>query len=354
AERHAFERPIRHGKQLRISRGLKTFEQQIDGTGVRKLRRVTKASMPFVELTQGSFDHRIHHTDVKYAARALKNLRLGDSFLQRLRGIIHFTAAAFESLGNGLQNTLQTRPAAGVLGRKIGTAEKRLTIRSEKSRERPAALSGNRAHGGLVARVHVGTLVAIHLYGNVKLIDGRRDFRIFVAFAINYMAPMAPHRADIKQDGFGFGTRFLKRLLAPFVPVNRLMRGRTQVRARGILEPVLGPLRHNSNLSHNAKACGVSLNQLLDRIAVAGIARIDWLAAGEALVLSMVETNAVFAKAPAQINILAVHARGKIQQTYLNILHDASGGMNLLDGCLNNFRKPIAFQPAPGGFFIGN
>ena len=83
----------------------------------------------------------------------------------------------------------------------------------KKSRKRPTALAGNRANGGLVSRVDVGTFIAIHFHGNEKFIDQRSDRRIFVAFAIHHVAPVAPDRADVTKSVYFRQQRAQMRLL---------------------------------------------------------------------------------------------------------------------------------------------
>ena len=147
-------------------------------------------------------------------------------------------AARFECLGNREQDALESGPAAGVVGREIGATEERFSIRGEKGGERPAALSGKRADGGLIARVDVGAFVAIDLYWDVELVDHRGDFGIFIALAVDDVAPVAPHGTDIEEHGLFFGTSLFKSLFPPFVPIDRLMRGGAQIGARGIFQAV--------------------------------------------------------------------------------------------------------------------
>ena len=93
---------------------------------------------------------------------------------------------------------------------------------------------------------------------------------------------------------------------------------------------------------------------LLDWVAVVGVARVDRLAAGKAFVLAVVETDVIFAQAPAEVDVLAVHARGEIEQAYVDVLHDAAGGMDSIQGALNGGRQAIGFDPLLCGFFVGN
>ena len=224
SERHTLKRSLRDVKQIFIARGLIALQQQVNGAGVREFRRVAEAAVRLIELAQRRFNHRIDHACIKCAASAVKNFRFGDGLFERLRGSIHFGAAGFEGLRNRREDAFHSRPSAGIVGRKIGAAEKRLSIRREERGEGPAALAGNRADRGLIPGVDVGAFVAIHFYGNVEPVDDRGDFGILVAFAVDHVAPVAPHRADIEQNRFGFGARLLKSLFAPLVPVDGLMR----------------------------------------------------------------------------------------------------------------------------------
>ena len=90
----------------------------------------------------------------------------------------------------------------------------------------------------MVARVHVGPFVAIDLHGNKLLIDQRRKGGIFVTFAVDDVAPVAPDRADIEQDGLIFGSGAGESLLAPLIPIHGLVCGRSQIRACGMRETV--------------------------------------------------------------------------------------------------------------------
>jgi hypothetical protein len=100
-------------------------------------------------------------------------------------------------------------------------------------RQRPAALPADGRDRGLVARIHIGPLVAIDLYGHKMLVDERRNFRILVRFAVHHVAPVAPYRADVEQDGLVFGLGAGKGCFAPRVPLHRLMPRRAQIRLIG-------------------------------------------------------------------------------------------------------------------------
>jgi hypothetical protein len=63
------------------------------------------------------------------------------------------------------------------------------------------------------------------------------------------MAPVTPNSTDIEQDGLVLSLSFFKRLIAPLMPLNRLVHGGTKVRRGGLrkgVRGVLGGLSHGS------------------------------------------------------------------------------------------------------------
>src|SRR5712691_10098960 len=69
-------------------------------------------------------------------------------------------------------------------------------------------------------------------------VDDFGDFGVLVAFAVDNVAPMAPDRADIEEDGLVFGLGASESGVAPFVPVDGLVGGGAQIRAGGIFQAV--------------------------------------------------------------------------------------------------------------------
>ncbi len=147
---------------------------------------------------------------------------------QRFGSLGQILALVLESVGNRKQNAAKSRAVHLIFRRIIGAAIERLTIGHQETGQRPATLPANRADRGLIARVDVGPLVAIHFDRHEMFIDELGDFRILVALAVNHMAPVAPHRADIEQDGFVVARGFCECVGAPLVPIDGLMRRGTQ------------------------------------------------------------------------------------------------------------------------------
>ena len=77
-------------------------------------------------------------------------------------------------LRHGQQHPPNPGPPVAILARNIRAAKVRPPIGSQKRGQRPAALPGNRRHRGLVARIHIRPLVAIHLHRDKMLVDELR------------------------------------------------------------------------------------------------------------------------------------------------------------------------------------
>src|SRR5207245_4823526 len=101
------------------------------------------------------------------------------------------------------QHRRESRPSEVVLlRREIRAAVEHLALWREERGERPAALARECLDRALVARVHVGSLVAVHLDAYEVRIEELRHPGILVRLAVHDVAPVAPHRPDVEQDGF--------------------------------------------------------------------------------------------------------------------------------------------------------
>src|SRR6266853_5821586 len=91
--------------------------------------------------------------------------------------------------------------------------------------------------------------------------------------------------------------------------------------------------------------------RLLNDVAGAEVAGVERLAASEAFVLAMVKTNAVLAEFPAEIHILMVDDGGEIKEADVEVLDDAPGFENAIEGGLENLAQLVVLQ-ADGGEFV--
>jgi len=154
------------------------------------------------------------------------------------------------------------------------------------------------------------------------------------------VAPVAPDRADVEKDGLVFGSGAGKGRVAPFVPVDGLVCGGTQVGAGGVFQAIFGmvgqsrsqfepakngqlrsfaSLRMTPERKHRSSRQGrdaknaktATTQKLLNGVAGAEVARVERFAARESFVLAMVKADAVLAELPAEIDILLLMTAGK-------------------------------------------
>src|SRR5205823_12518915 len=106
-------------------------------------------------------------------------------------------------------------------------------------------------HCNLIAAVDVRPLIAVDFYRNEPLIDYLRGLSIIVRFPVHDVAPVTPDCPNVQQDRLILAASRGKCLLPPFVPLDRLMHGRAQVRGRGFGKRVEGLGGHSSSLIQN-------------------------------------------------------------------------------------------------------
>ena len=223
-----------------IARPAVVAQEKLDTHRVRELRRAAEAAVFPVETP-----HEGRRCPAEQRSREQApsggNVReggdpLGDAPSTRL----HFLAACAPDLGQPLQHGPESCAAAAVLGRKVGAAEERATVRCEPGAERPAAVSAHELHGRHVDIIEVGTLLPVDLDGDELVVEVRGDRLILERLAFHDVAPVAGRIADGEEDRLVLAPRLRKRLLPPRMPVDRVIRVLAQVRA-GLGEETVRP-----------------------------------------------------------------------------------------------------------------
>ena len=138
--------------------------------------------------------------------------RVGQLGAARLPGLLHLP-----------QHLQEARPAVAVVGREIGSAKERLQLRRQKHVQRPAALAGRGLDEGHVNLIHVRPLLAVHLDADEVRVEERGHLRALEGFAFHDVAPMAGRVADAQEDGPVLPARLGKGLLAPGMPIHRVV-----------------------------------------------------------------------------------------------------------------------------------
>ncbi len=253
AASHFFEGSFGHGEEMLLFRLLVAFENEINGRRVREFRGAAEAAVFDVEKLGDGFDLRVNDAEIEIGARAGKDFGLRDGVGEGVGGAFKFGVLVAVRIGDGEKNAAESGAPHLVFGREIRSAEEGLAIREQKAGERPAALAGNGADGGLIAGVDVGALVAVDFHGDEVFVDDFGDFGVLVAFAVDDVAPVAPDRADIEEDGLVLGFGAGKGGVAPFVPVDGLVCGGTQIGAGGVFQAVFGMVGQSRSQFEAAK-----------------------------------------------------------------------------------------------------
>ena len=136
------------------------------------------------------------------------------------------------------QQLHEARTPGHRLGGEVGAAEERLAVGGHEDRHRPAARAGHRLGGLHVDGVDVGSLLAVDLHVDEQLVHHRRGRRVLEGLVGHHVAPVAGRVADRQQDGHVPAAGLGERLVAPRVPVDRVVGVLAQVRAGLAAEPV--------------------------------------------------------------------------------------------------------------------
>ena len=125
-----------------------------------------------------------------------------------------------------------------VIGREVGAGEEGLPIRRQPHRHRPSPATGHRLDRFHVDRVDVGPLLAVDLDVDEETVHLRRRLLVLERLVGHHVAPVAGRIADAEKDRLVSVPRFGERVVAPFLPVQRVVLVLEEVRRGGICEAV--------------------------------------------------------------------------------------------------------------------
>ena len=132
----------------------------------------------------------------------------------------------------------EARAAGAVAGREVGASEERRPIGRQPDAHGPAALPGQRLHGAHVDGVDVGAFLAVDLHRDVVLVQEGGDVLVLEGLALHHVAPVAGGIPDRQEHRAAQAARVRERLVAPRVPVHRVVRVLQQVGAAFQDQPV--------------------------------------------------------------------------------------------------------------------
>jgi len=141
-------------------------------------------------------------------------------------------------LDHASQDLLEARHPVARLIRKIGARVKRLSVWREKDRHGPAATTGHRIDGLHVDAVDIGTLLAIDLHVDEVRVHLFGRHLVFERLVRHHVAPVTSRVADAEQNRFVLFFREPHRLLAPWIPIDRVVDVLKQIGAGLVLEMI--------------------------------------------------------------------------------------------------------------------
>jgi len=154
-------------------------------------------------------------------------------------------------VGDGGEH-VRERGQPGMGGRgPVGAGEEGQAVRGEEDAEGPPAAHAHRLGGGHVDGVDVGPLLAVHLDRHVGRVQQGGDAGVLERLAGHDVAPVARRVADAEEHRHVPSPGGREGLLAPRVPVHRVVGVLLEVRAGRAREPV----RHPTTVTP-AELCG--------------------------------------------------------------------------------------------------
>ena len=145
--------------------------------------------------------------------------------------------------------------------RVVGAAVKRPAVGQQEVGHGPAAVAGHQLHAGHIHLVKVGILLPIQFDADEPAVEQARHLHIVETLHLHHMAPVAGAVADGQEHRLVLGLSGGEGLLAPGIPVHRIV---------GVLEQVGGVLQ-NQAVDEDGAAIGV--HKAGARVVAAGLAR---------------------------------------------------------------------------------
>ena len=235
---HPVERLRRHREGFVIAGADVEAEQELQRRRGWKLGCAAEAAPLRVELAAEPHDRlaelRLRQGLSRGCDRRGLPQRLDDGL--RLAGDVGRAVAV--RVGDRGQELTERRQPVPRLGREVRAAEKRFAVRQQEHRHRPAAVAGQGDDGIHVDGVDVGPLLAVDLDVHEPVVHERRRLLVLEGLVRHHVAPVTGRVADREQNRPVLGAGARQRLLAPRVPVDRVVGVLEQVRARLAREPV--------------------------------------------------------------------------------------------------------------------
>ena len=199
-------------------------KEQLQRHGLRKLGGRADSSVLIVEAArQGGISLMQHfHGEGTFATLHLTRAsHLGSNLLG---GPVDLAPVVPVSFGDRLNQAREPRHVVPLFRRKVGATEEGFSVRSEKDGHGPAAAAGHHLHRFHVHRVQVGALLTVYLDVDEMLVHQESCRFVFKRLSLHDVAPVTSRVADAKENRFVLSLGSLQGLIAPSVPVYRVVR----------------------------------------------------------------------------------------------------------------------------------
>ena len=234
---HPFERQARHVLPVATPPTIITAKQKGKQRARWKLRRTTKATMNLIDNRRQRADRAIDHRTARRIDKLglLAGMAIG-SRLQRRRDPFGLALDVAAALGKGLCNRLEDLRKRGHarsrLRRKVGTTVEGTPVGCQPDRHRPATMPRQANDGLHEDRIDIGPLLTIDLDVDVEAVHHRCRCRVLERLVRHHMAPVTGGIANAQQDRHIALACLGEGLVAPRLPVDRIVHVLPQIRRR--------------------------------------------------------------------------------------------------------------------------
>jgi hypothetical protein len=233
ARGHRAERVARH-------LGLAAAQQELDRG---RCRGAAEAAVRAVVLAAQELDRIVERALVEGLLGGPQQRAAAQPLGDPLAALADLLAPFVPRLRHRPEHRAPARHAHARVRREVGAGEERHLLGRQEHVQGPAALARHRLAGLHVDRVEVWALLAVELDGDEQLVHQRGRVRILERLALHHVAPVARRVADRQQDRPVLVTRAREGLLAPGVPVHRVVLVLEEIRRRLSGKPIGHGLR---------------------------------------------------------------------------------------------------------------
>ena len=232
APRHAGEGLADHLERLGQVPATPVSKEEVEGHRLGELGRPPEPPVVSIELRPEPLIGAVEDLSSQEVGARPDPLSLSEPLEEILPDPGGLAALLAIELGHRLENARKPGHAMPIGRREVGAAVERDALGRHEHRHRPAAVTRHRLDGLHVDRVDVRALLAVDLDVDEPLVHEARDRGILERLALHDVAPVAGRVADGEEDGLVLAASPSQRLLAPGVPVDRVVLVLEEVGAR--------------------------------------------------------------------------------------------------------------------------